>query len=167
MKKTKLLYSLLIATCCFAFSSITNAQVEIHRGDNLAAYTCLYSVNGNKIFPGINDDKETCLYVIEGNRIYKGKYVKGDKSNCVYTIKNNKIYMGNSTSSTNLLYTVEGNQVFKGKECEDYNLLYTFDNQKVFTSAAGNDCFVSVNGEIDLSLLVCILEIDFIDFYEN
>lgn len=142
------------------------AQVQIHRGNNLADYTCIYNVKNNKIYPGFSDERDQCLYVVKDNRIYKGKYINRDKSNCLYTIRHNKVYLGSHVSNANIVYTIEGNKVYKGREVTKANCIYTFDENKVYTGNS-EDCFVSVKGEIDLALLVCVLEIDYIDFYEN
>jgi hypothetical protein len=142
------------------------AQVQIHRGDNLADYTCIYNINDNKIFSGMSEEQDRCLYVIENNKVYKGSCAERDKTNCLYTIKNDKIYVGNSTTTQNLVYSILGNKVYKGKSITKQLCLYTYENGKVLNRNS-EDVFVSVDGDIELALLVCILEIDFIDFYEN
>jgi hypothetical protein len=114
----------------------------------------------------MSDEQGRCLYVIENNRVYKGSYVNRNKSNCLYTIKNDRIYAGNSTATQNLVYSILDNKVYQGKEISNQKCLYTYKDGKVLNRNS-EDVFVSVRGDIDLALLVCILEIDYIDFYEN
>ena len=137
------------------------AQVNIHKGDYIANYNVAWTIQDAKVYQGSVHNTEGYQYFVDQNRFYKGKYKTA--SNCLFTLKGDKVYLGKTVRPSSCVYTIHNNQVFKHNSLEEQSCIYTVKNNKVYIgcSTGPENVFMTLDGEVDLAILTCILEIDY------
>lgn len=144
-----------------------NAQTKVRQGGGTFSNNVLVTIDGNKVRQGDGTASwNTILYTIDDTKIRQGDGAFSSNT-VVLTIDGNKVRQGDGTASWNtVLYTIDDNKIRQGDGTFPSNtVLFTLNDNKISqgdsTSSASSKVVYTIEGEISIKILACILSLGF------